>query len=106
MAGAPTEADPEIPPKEVPSRAPEESIEAARRLKRVRANLCLLDRPGAMPTSVRNPAYRVEDNAAVTFASREFAKVYIQVERLSSTFFERDVNCDADYMTSPRYYGS
>ncbi|KAM0837794.1 hypothetical protein ACQ4PT_061396 [Festuca glaucescens] len=163
MAGAPTDADPDIPAKEAPSRAPEESIEAARRLKRVRANLCLLDRPFARPSagydaglrlldfvrldlpssgvprpdlvaelianysnsrawsSVRakqievslksfakalclppygNPAYRVKDDAAVTFASREFAKVYIQAERLPSTFFVRDVDCDADYMTA------
>ncbi|XP_047050408.1 factor of DNA methylation 2-like [Lolium rigidum] len=151
---------------EAPSEVPEESIEAARRLKRVRANLCLLDRPFARPSadydaglrglrlldfvrldlpssgvprpdlvaelianysysrawsSVRgkqievslksfakalclppygNPAYRVEDDAAVTFASREFVKVYIQPERLPSTFFVRDVNCDADYMTA------
>ncbi|KAM0827717.1 hypothetical protein ACQ4PT_068016 [Festuca glaucescens] len=43
----PAGADPDIPSKEAPSRAPEEPTEAAQRLQRVRANLRLPDRPFA-----------------------------------------------------------
>uniref|UniRef100_A0ACD5WZZ7 Uncharacterized protein n=2 Tax=Avena sativa TaxID=4498 RepID=A0ACD5WZZ7_AVESA len=53
-------ADPGIPPKEAPTRAPEESIEAAQpqRLQRVRANLRLPGRPFAAPSADYNAGLR------------------------------------------------
>ncbi|KAM0905034.1 hypothetical protein ACQ4PT_017635 [Festuca glaucescens] len=54
MAGtARTGADPDISPQEAPSKAPE-SIEAAQRFQRVRANLRLPDRPFAAPSAAHD----------------------------------------------------
>jgi hypothetical protein len=64
MAGAqrpaaPADADPSIPPKEASfSAAPEESIDAARRLQRVRANLRLPGRPFAAPSTDHDAGLR------------------------------------------------